>query len=79
MLLIVYKSPIVLTFILRNLTIRIPTITAMSDPGIFSEIYGHTIRITRHTAPTISACTLMVEMFRTIASTFSIVSIVTVP
>ena len=34
LLLIVYKSPIVFTFILRPFTIAIPTITAIREPGI---------------------------------------------
>ena len=78
-MLISYRSPIVLTFMCRSFTIRIPTITAIRDPGIVLLIYGHTIRIARQTSPTTSACQLIVDIFLAIASTFSIVSIVTVP
>ena len=39
----------------RNFTITIPTRTATKDPGIFSVIFGITMRIARQTRPTINA------------------------
>ena len=74
-LLIVYKSPIVFTFIPSPFTIAIPAKTAISEPGITLLIYGHMIKIARHTTPTTSACQLSVPMCFITASIFSIVSI----
>ena len=74
-LLMVYRSPMVLTFRGRNLTIRIPTITAINDPGIFLAKYGAMIRTARLTRPTITAWMFRVEIFWINASSFSIVSI----
>ena len=71
--------PIVLTGRLKNLTRRIPTITAMSEPGILLLINGQTIRIARLTRPITSAHTLRVLALRMMALILSTVSIVTVP
>ena len=75
----VYRSPMVLTFIPENFTIKTPAITAMSDPGIFSLIFGHTIRIARLMAPTRKAYGLNVPKLSPKALSLSTVSIVTVP
>ena len=72
---IVYKSPIVFTGICKPFTMAIPAITARSDGGIVSLIIGQTIRIARHTAPTMTACTLMVLIKRISPTNLSIVSI----
>ena len=53
--LIVYRSPIVLTLRPANFTINTPTITAISEPGIFLLIFGHTIWIASASRPIRSA------------------------
>ena len=55
LLLIVYRSPIVLTFNPINLTNNILTIIAISEPGIFSLIRGQITRMIRLISPTIRA------------------------
>ena len=41
--LIVYKSPIVFTGRFPNFTIRVVTIIAIKDPGIFLDTFGQNI------------------------------------
>ena len=59
----------------RNCTIRLPTITAISDPGILFKSIGEMIRIARLTIPTIKASVFIVEIFSANALNFSVVSI----
>lgn len=57
--LMVYKSPMVLTFMPNRGTMIMPTITATSELGTFAPIVpsrGHKNSTARHTAPTTSAC-----------------------
>ena len=69
----------VFTFMFRNFTMRMLTMTAMSEPGIFSEIRGQMMSMARQTNPTRTACRLTVPIFLTMAAIFSMVSMVTVP
>ena len=57
----------------------IPTTTAISEPGIFLLMNGQTMRMARHTTPTITACQFIVPIFPAMAFTLSTVSMVTVP
>ena len=66
--------PIVLTSRWNTSTITAVTITAMKDPGIFLKKMGHTMRMTRAIAPTMTACQLSVTAFFMRAITFSPVS-----
>lgn len=55
----VYKSPMVLTFMPNRGTMIMPTMTATSELGTFAPIVpnrGHKNSTARHTAPTTSAC-----------------------
>ena len=71
---IVYKSPIVLTFIPLALTITAPTITAIRDGGILLSFFGHKIRIAREIIPIRNAMGLNVEVDLTSSAIFSVVS-----
>jgi len=81
LLFIVYRSPIVFTWIGISFTIKIPTATAANDGGIFASTFtfGIKIRIARHTAPTKTACQFSVPIPAKNPSSFSIVSIVGIP
>ena len=54
-LLMVYRFPMVFTFMFRSFTMKIPTNTAISEPGIFLLMKGQTISTARLTRPTIRA------------------------
>lgn len=57
--LMVYKSPMVLTFMPNRGTMIMPTMTATSELGTFAPIVpnrGHKNSTARHTAPTTSTC-----------------------
>lgn len=57
--LMVYRSPMVLTFMPNRGTMIMPTMTATSELGTFAPIVpsrGHKNSTARHTAPTTSAC-----------------------
>ena len=65
------------TFILENLTIAIPTKTAIKEPGTLFKyfIFGHTINIARLITPIKTAHQFTVEKLEKNASNFSTVSI----
>ena len=69
----------VFTFMPRPLTMAMPASRAMSELGIFSVTLGQRNRMARHTAPTMHACTLTVEMLAATATALSMVSTVGVP
>ena len=76
---IVYKSPIVLTFIPRPPTKTQPASTETMEAGILSVTMGQKIKMARHREPTISASMLKVPRFAAMACSFSAVSMVWVP
>ena len=75
----VYRSPMVLACIPRQLTMPIPTMSATRDPGILSLTLGQRKRMARHTAPTARACQFAVPIFWATACSLSMVSTVGVP
>ena len=64
----------VLTSSPLNFTSSEPTITAISEAGIFSSFFGQKMSIASDITPTSSACQLMVPMQLTISLTLSMVS-----
>ena len=60
-------------------TMAEPTITAISEPGMRLETFGHSIKMARHTTPTSTACQFTVEMLAARAPSLSVVSTVVVP
>ena len=70
----VYRSPMVFTFMPMSFTTSTPATTAIREPGIFLETFGHRIRMASPMHPTSSACQFSVPMEAATASSFSMVS-----